>query len=77
MNTLICPITLSDEDKTRCCIIEDINKARLLMGKPTLEAGEFYHLLDKPVHELEIIMENTFLQLELYTIRKNQMPECP
>jgi hypothetical protein len=58
---------LSDENKERVCIIEDIAKLRKLLEVKPLTAAQFYELYDLPMKVLDLIHHNT--QIEWTTVQ--------
>jgi hypothetical protein len=49
---------LSDENKTKVCLITDINKAALLLLKRQIEPEEFDELYDLSIKRLETVLEH-------------------
>jgi hypothetical protein len=58
---------LSDENKERVCMIEDIAKLRKLLGAKPLTADQFYGFYDMPIKMLETIQH--FIQVEWNTVQ--------
>lgn len=58
---------LSDENKERVCIIEDIAKIRQLFGSKPLTAEQFYGFYDMPINMLQSIQH--YIQVEWNTVQ--------
>lgn len=55
---------LSEENKTKVCIITDINKASMLLLNRKVNTFEFDYLYDKDISELENLLFNMQLAIE-------------
>lgn len=62
---------LSDSNKTKVCIITDINKAQKLLFNRNMNTVEFDFLYDKDIYELETLLFQMQLSIEHHKIIQN------
>lgn len=57
---------MTDENKQRVCIIQDIAKIGRLLGNPPMTTHNFYTLYEMPILILETIQHNAQVELNTY-----------
>lgn len=57
---------MTDENKQRVCIIQDIAKIGRLLGNPPMTTHNFYTLYEMPIPILEAVQHNAQVELNTY-----------
>lgn len=67
------PTELSDEAKTKICIIEDIAKIAMLMNIAQPSVEDFDYMYDQSIKELEDIQYNAQIEFNTWKYRLNKL----
>ena len=59
----VIPPPLSDQDKTRVCLIEDLNKIQVALTKKAISPEQFERFMETPVQQLEVFVTDQSMVL--------------